>query len=262
MTTLTACLCYQRHELNSFRSGADQALHCPRTENILQQTALPPAGVLQSSCSLRPHLRVDFLASSDTPVNVGDSPTTQQREAAVDATGADCASSAGPPVQQPPRSEYAGNHSSSGRHWQSLSHVTQNAGTLAAAAAAAGVVVAAAAAAAVPAKGAAGRSIFAAIGGDGAAAGPHSNLGGGSAAAAAAGAATCAAIAASSPDASGAATGGAAGADDVAPANAEEGATAIHRRRLHAAAEAAWPLVHRRHRLCWSGCMDHHSSPC
>ena len=41
-----------------------------RIQKFLQQTALPPAGVLQSSCSVGPRIRVDFLASSDTQLDV------------------------------------------------------------------------------------------------------------------------------------------------------------------------------------------------
>ena len=58
-------------------------------------------------------MRVDFLASSDTPVNIGGRPTIRPREAAVDATGADGAAS-GAATGPPPRIEYAGDHRSSG----------------------------------------------------------------------------------------------------------------------------------------------------
>ena len=64
-----------------------------RIQNFLQQTALPPAGVLQSSISVGPLLRVDLHAPSDISVDVGGSPTTRPPEAAVDATGADGAAS-------------------------------------------------------------------------------------------------------------------------------------------------------------------------
>ena len=70
-------------------------------QNFLQQTDLPPAGVLQSSCSVGLRLRVDFLASRDTPLDVDGSPTTRPLDAAVDATGADgAASSAAAATQQ------------------------------------------------------------------------------------------------------------------------------------------------------------------
>ena len=71
--------CYNAHE---------------RIQKFLQQTALPPAGVLQSSCSVGPRLRVDFLASSDTPARLAPGPpTTRPRDAAVNATGTDGAAS-------------------------------------------------------------------------------------------------------------------------------------------------------------------------
>ena len=58
-------------------------------------------------------MRVGFLASSDTPVNIGGRPTIRPREAAVDATSADGAAS-GAATGPPPRIEYAGDHRSSG----------------------------------------------------------------------------------------------------------------------------------------------------
>ena len=66
------------------------------TQNFLQHTTLPPAGVLQSSSSVIPLLRIDLLAPSDTPVDVGSRPTTRRQEAAVDATGMDGAGSGQP----------------------------------------------------------------------------------------------------------------------------------------------------------------------
>ena len=71
-----------------------------RIQNFIQQTTLPPAGVLQSSGSVGPRLLVDFLDPSDTLVDVGGRPTTQPREAAVDATGADRAASDAAAVTQ------------------------------------------------------------------------------------------------------------------------------------------------------------------
>ena len=71
--------------------GQGQTKHYTAHEQIqkfLQQTELPPAGVLQSSCSVGPLLRVDFLASSYTPLDVGGSPTTLQRDAAAAAGAA------------------------------------------------------------------------------------------------------------------------------------------------------------------------------
>ena len=61
-----------------------------RIQNFLEQTAssLLPSGVLQSSSSVGPQLRVDLLAPSDAPVDVGGRPTTRPPEAAVDATAA------------------------------------------------------------------------------------------------------------------------------------------------------------------------------
>ena len=52
-------------------------------QNFLQQTALPPAGVLQSSCSVGPVLLVDFPASSDNQLDVGCSPTILQLDTAA-----------------------------------------------------------------------------------------------------------------------------------------------------------------------------------
>ena len=79
-------------------------------QNFLQQTALPQAGVLQSSSSVGPLLRVDLHAPSDTPVDVGSSSTTRPPEAAVDANGADGVASSA--LQLQPCSEYVGYHSS------------------------------------------------------------------------------------------------------------------------------------------------------
>ena len=59
-----------------------------RIQKFLQQTALPPAGVLQSSGSVGPRLRADFLASSDTPLDVGGRPTNRPRDAAAAAGAA------------------------------------------------------------------------------------------------------------------------------------------------------------------------------
>ena len=91
-----------------------------RLQNFLQQSALPPAGVLQSSSSVGPLLRVNLHAPSDTPVDVGGSPTTRPPEAAVDATGADGAASGA--LQLQPCSEYAGDHSSSSSCSDSREH--------------------------------------------------------------------------------------------------------------------------------------------
>ena len=85
-----------------------------RIQNFLQQTALPPAGVLQSSSSVGPLLRVNLHAPSKTPVDVGGSPIALPPEVAVDATGADGAASG--PLQLQPCSEYAGDHRSSISH--------------------------------------------------------------------------------------------------------------------------------------------------
>ena len=91
-----------------------------RIQNFLQQTALPPARVLRSSSSVGPLLRVNLHASSDTPVDVGGSPTTRPPEAAVDATGADGAASGA--LQLQPCSEYAGDHRSSSSCSDSREH--------------------------------------------------------------------------------------------------------------------------------------------
>ena len=79
-------------------------------QNFLQQTALPQAGVLQSSSSVGPLLRVNLHAPSNTPVDVCSSPTTRPLEAAVDANGADGMASGA--LQLQPCSEYVGYHSS------------------------------------------------------------------------------------------------------------------------------------------------------
>ena len=60
---------------------------------------------------LAPLLHVDLHAQSDTPVDVGGSPTTRPPEAAVGATGAAGAASAA--LQLQPCSKYAGDHLSS-----------------------------------------------------------------------------------------------------------------------------------------------------
>ena len=91
-----------------------------RIQNFLQQTALPPAGFLQSSSSVGPLLRVNLHAPSDTPVDVGGSPTTRPPEAAVDATGADGAASGA--LQLQPCSEYACDHRSSSSCSDSREH--------------------------------------------------------------------------------------------------------------------------------------------
>ena len=66
-----------------------------RIQKFLQQTALPPAGVLQSSCSVGPRLRADFLASSDTPLDVGGRPTNRPRDALGGGTGGNLSAPAG-----------------------------------------------------------------------------------------------------------------------------------------------------------------------
>ena len=66
-----------------------------RIQKFLQQTALPPAGVLQSSGSVGPRLRADFLASSDTPLDVGGRPTNRPRDALGGGTGGNLSAPAG-----------------------------------------------------------------------------------------------------------------------------------------------------------------------
>ena len=66
-----------------------------RIQKFLQQTALPPAGVLQSSSSVGPRLRADFLASSDTPLDVGGRPTNRPRDALGGGTGGNLSAPAG-----------------------------------------------------------------------------------------------------------------------------------------------------------------------
>ena len=113
-----------------------------RIQNFLQQTALPPAGVLQSSCSVGVCLWVDFLAApSDNPVDasVGGRLTTRQQDPAVDATSADGAASDVATATQRIR-----------RRQQQQRQLLSQAGTPPAAAAAACVAVAAAAAEAAP----------------------------------------------------------------------------------------------------------------
>ena len=66
-----------------------------RIPKFLQQTALPPAGVLQSSGSVGPRLRADFLASSDTPLDVGGRPTNRPRDALGGGTGGNLSAPAG-----------------------------------------------------------------------------------------------------------------------------------------------------------------------
>ena len=88
-----ACLNYWQHELDPHWSGGGggnfwQILHHRRTDPklppaVTEQSALPPVGVLQSSCSVSPLLHIDLLAPCNTPVDVGGSPTTRQPEAAL-----------------------------------------------------------------------------------------------------------------------------------------------------------------------------------
>ena len=70
-------------------------------QNFLEQTALPPSGLLQSSSSVGPRLRVDLLSPSDTPVDVGGRPTTRQQEAAVDVTATTEARGAAAAMRRP-----------------------------------------------------------------------------------------------------------------------------------------------------------------
>ena len=56
---------------------------------------MPPAGDLQSSGSVGPRLRVDFLASSDTPLDVGGRPTNRPRDALGGGTGGNLSAPAG-----------------------------------------------------------------------------------------------------------------------------------------------------------------------
>ena len=59
-------------------------------QNFLQIAALPPTRVLQLSCSVGSLLQLDFLAASNTPVDVGGSPTNWQQAASC----AQCAAAA------------------------------------------------------------------------------------------------------------------------------------------------------------------------
>ena len=102
-------------------------------------TALPPAGVLQSSCSVGPSLWVDFLASSaplSMLVAIPQLGLWKQLRTRLAST-----------VLPPPALRCSSRHAATTQatiaavaDWQSLSHVAQDAGTLAAAAADAAVL--------------------------------------------------------------------------------------------------------------------------
>ena len=78
--TLTTWLYHWLHKLDSFWSGETQMLHHPwKDTKFPPADSLPPAGVLQSSCSVGPLLLVNFHASLD----VGRRPTTRLQDPAA-----------------------------------------------------------------------------------------------------------------------------------------------------------------------------------